>query len=148
MSYHARIRETVTSLRAYFLLAGVIGTLSSISSFNDAKLILDLHPPFQYQLAAILNVGLALILGIGFFIAGVSLTSALPTGARWIQKLLVGSIVALCVQTVLLLTLDGPIVTFGIGLLISLYLLASVRRLAKEAMAATAAPLPAAHINA
>jgi hypothetical protein len=83
----------------------------------------------------------SLALGLGFVAAGVKLKSALPTGATWIKQLLLGALLVLGADVILVGSILGTdigqsrIITSVIGLLITVYLLASVRRLANEAMA-------------
>ena len=140
------MKETEGSLRAYFLVAGVIAALSSISDLGDARKVAGIDLPLKWMLALWFPIIARLLLGAGFIAAGVKLKAALPTGARWIQQMLLGSIAVLVIDAVLIGSVLGSdlgrtgLIQSVIGLLIAAYLLASVRRLSAEAMAKTAPP--------
>jgi len=83
---------------------------------------------------------------VGFLLAGIKLKAALPTGATWIKNLLLASIALLVLDSMLIVGVLGQELGRGaligqlIGLGITAYLLASVRRLSAEAMARAALP--------
>jgi hypothetical protein len=136
------MRETVGSLRIYFIIAG---SLSVLDSFNDMR---DLGELLAGSLSFMtwINIAAALAFGIGFVIAGVQLDSALATRSPWIAKMLLAMIGMLALQTALLLFLSDfapgtvEMVWLALRLAIDLYLLHSVRRLAAEALAAQGMP--------
>ncbi len=137
------MRETERSLRLYFLFAGAVSTLlalrdiSTVSKLSD---VLGSLPP-SWLLALWFPIIARLVLGVGYIAAGVRLRAALPLGATWIKQLLLASIVILVIDAVLIGSVLGMeigqagVTTSIIGLAITAYLLASVRRLADEAMA-------------
>jgi hypothetical protein len=139
------MRETVGSLRAYFIIAGSLSALGAILSFNDMR---DLGEPLTGSLSFMMwiNIAAALAFGIGFVIAGVQLDSALETRSRWIEKMLLAMIGMLALQTASLLFLSDfaldtvEMVLLALQLAIDLYLLHSMKRLAAEALAAQGMP--------
>lgn len=129
-------------MRAYFLLAGVLGASSQL---HDAWR-LGLHwLPVSWTLAIWPPLLARLALSVGFVAAGIKLKAALPIGAGWIKQLLLGAIVVHVVTVVLLCTvlpdLPTSAMTFAlVAVAISAYLLANVRRLAAEAIARAVPP--------
>lgn len=125
------MRETVRSLRVYFILTGLIGGASNLASVIRG----------ESAVGAVLSL-ISLAFSIGYLYAGIRLRPLLATGARQIYVLLVGGVVWLALLLGLALVAGSagalwPIVV--LGLLISGYLYVNVRRLASE----TGAPAPA-----
>lgn len=137
------MRETERSLRWYFLLAGTVAVLLSLRDISAASKLTKVlgNLPASWQLAIWFPIIARLVLGAGYVAAGVKLRTALPLGASWIKQLLLVSIVVFVTDAVLI----GSVLGMDIGqtgvtqsiiaLVITAYLLASVRRLADEAMA-------------
>ena len=139
------MRETEGSLRTYFLIAGLLAVLSCLSDLSDV-MKLPSGLPASWMLALWFPITARGVLGVGFVMAGLKVSSALPTGAAGIKKLLLVAISVMVIDAVLIVGVFGveigqhALVGSGIGLLIAVYLLASVRRLSAEAMANVAAP--------
>jgi hypothetical protein len=139
------MRETVGSLRAYFIIAGSLSALGAINSFNHVR---DLGELLDGNLSFMLwiNIAAALAFGIGFVLAGVQLKSALATRATWIETMLFAMIGMLALQTASLLFLSdfapgtAVMLPLALRLAVDLYLLRSVRRLAAEVLAAQGLP--------
>ncbi len=129
------MRETVRSLRAYFILSG-LATLFSYSR--------DLFVSFQGAFTFATVFG---IIGIGFSLAflytGFSLPGLLKSSVGRIVKLLYvsASWVVFAFLLELLAGRPSPVAVFTLvlGLLILWYLLTNVRRLAAEAQVASSA---------
>lgn len=137
------MRETEKSLKVYFLVAGTIGAVLALRDLQAAMRFGTLGgalPP-SWLLAIWFSVISHLVLGCAYLWSGVRLTAELQRGAPWIKNVLLGSIVALVIDAALtgsILGLDvgrSAMTTPIIGLVISVYLLANVRRLSEEAMA-------------
>lgn len=147
------MRETERSLRAYFLLAGMIAIVISYRDWSAIQAVSDLLP-FDWKIAIYVPIVTRVIIGVGFLIAGANLPQALLTGADWIKKLLVFSGIMILVNGALasaILDLDAAqagIIGAIIGLLITIYLHRSVSRLSAEAAqrAGIAAPPPEAKV--
>ena len=131
------MRETVRSLRAYFILSG----LATLFSYSRA-LAVNFQGPFTFATV----VG---IVGIGFSLAflhvGFSLPGLLTSSVGRIVTLLYVS-TGWVVFVFLLGLLEGlaPVAVFTlvVSLLILWYLLKNVRRLAAEAQVASSAAIP------
>ena len=139
------MRETEKSLKIYFFIAGLLGVLSCLSDLSDvSKLPSGL--PTDWMLALWFPILARGALGIGFIMARLRLSATLPTGAVGIKKLLLLSIVVMVIDVALIAGVFGveigrsALINAGIGLAITAYLLASVRRLSAEAMAKTVPP--------
>lgn len=147
------MKETQRSLRAYFFLAGVVGTLSGADGASKLGTVLDFLTTRQ-QAAVVFAVISQLALGIAWLICGATLGSALQRGARGIKQVLTASLVAIpvnCALTAVAFGLDNDrfMIAGLVGFLIALYLRANVARLAAEAAASAGvpAPLPLAKIS-
>jgi len=134
------MRETVRSLRAYFILSG----LATVFSYSRA-LWVNFQGPFMFATV----VG---IIGIGFSLAflyvGFSLPGLLTNSVGRIVTLLYVS-TGWAVFVFLLGLLEGslaPVAVFTLvlSLLILWYLLKNVRRLAAEAQVASSGAVPRA----
>jgi hypothetical protein len=137
------MKETVGSLRADFFFAGIVAILLSLRDFGEVdKLPSGL--PASWMFAIWFPLITRLALGAGFVAAGATLKSALPRGATWIKQMLLGVVVVFVIDAVAVAGVFGvelgrtPLIQSIIALLITAYLLSSVRRLATEAMAGTA----------
>ncbi|OLB27615.1 MAG: hypothetical protein DMG41_19900 [Acidobacteria bacterium] len=131
------MRETVRSLRAYFIFSGLAGVFFAASALRVS--LLD---------AGVIGVILGLI-SIGFSLAFVYVGFTLPKLLRGSASRIVTLLYASAGWTVfffLLSLLGGPstfgLVTLILTLLILWYLLKNVRRLAAEAQAAPSEPPP------
>lgn len=138
------MRETVGSLRAYFLVAGVISMLSGIAGMQHT---LELSSAYPGRWALVLWFAYAngLLFGLGFLHAGVRLRPTLATGAAWIQLMLKILIALVSIGFAAALVVGFPLRAAGIGfvlgrILISWYLLVNVRRLAAQVMAERTVP--------
>lgn len=150
-SWPMALRETEGSLRAYFLLAGVVSVLMGLRDVSELARLAEidgLELPFDWLIGLYVPLVTRFVLGVGFIAAGVMLKSALPRGARWIRTLLVISGAMLFVNGALVASVFGTtvgrsgIVGAVIGLLITIYLHRSVTRLAQEAAAREGIPPP------
>ena len=137
------LKETERSLRWYFLLAGTVSALLSLRDISTVSKLTGVLGalPASWQLAIWFPIVARLVIGVGYIAAGVKLKAALPLGATWIKQLLLASIVVLVIDAVLIGAVLGMdigqtgVIQSIIGLLVTVYLLASVRRLADEALA-------------
>ena len=141
------MKETDGSLKRYFLIVGVLSALSAVSDISDISNLGDLSMlPIQFKLALYVPVAVRLLLGIGFVLAGLAVKKTLPTGGRGIKQLLLVSGVLLLADTGLIIWALGvevgqrALITSAIGIAITIYLYASVTRLAREAATAASAP--------
>lgn len=119
------MKETPGSLQAYFIVAGVISLGSNLKDIGNARGVV----------LALLVVGAAL--GLAFLVAGLQIKKELQKGAGWILQLLIGVILVELLELGLYVGLVGtppPLVSvpIGVAVLISLYLYANVKRLARE----------------
>jgi hypothetical protein len=137
------MRETEGSLRLYFIVGGLIALFMGLRDINTATQLgsaLD-DLPASWKLAIWFPILGRMGLGCAYVIAGIQLKTALQTGAGWIQNLLLVAIAILVIDTILVASVLGSdlgrrdIVSSCIGLAITAYLLANLRRLAAEAMA-------------
>lgn len=134
----AFLKETERSLRAYFFFVGVVSVLLGLVGLGDARELAGMTIPFSWMLAIYVPLISRFILGVGFFIAGLKLKSALLTDPGWIKKLLIGSALLLLLEAALIYTIlpktNGAQlgrVAFGIGIIV--YLLHNLGRLTAEA---------------
>lgn len=121
------MKETVGSLKAYFIVVGLLGGIGSVALLIQA----------QGNAAFIVSGLVSLGLSIGYFYIGVVLRKLLVKSPQLITTVLYISLISLLVNLVLGLS-DGFQVNEGfrsaIGLFIVLYLLNSVKRLSAEAI--------------
>jgi hypothetical protein len=144
------MRETVGSLRAYFLFAGVISLLSSIVGVQHTLQLSRLYP-LRWELVLWFAYVNGLAFGLGFLHAGVRLRPTLATGAAWIQRMLQLLIALVALGLLAALVTGFPLRGAGYGfvlgrILISLYLLVNVRRLAAQVMKERERELPPARV--
>jgi len=126
------MRETVGSLRAYFILSGLAGIFSALRINLLSASILG-------AIVELITIGFSL----AFVYVGFALSKLLRTSANRIATLLYAS-AGWSVFAFLLSILGGPSVIALLILILSLlivwYLLKNVRRLAGEAQAALSEP--------
>lgn len=142
----AFLKETERSLRVYFVIVGVIGTLLALAGLNEASKISPIAPSIVVTLAIWFAPLAHLVLAPAFVVAGIRLKAALETGAPRTKQLVQIAAATLVVEGVLgvmaLKRLGASQDTaelvgraFGralIPLLILWYIYASLRRLANE----------------
>lgn len=119
------MRETVRSLKAYFIVIAVLGLIGSISTLS----LSSVNPLF-------LIIGLiGLAFALAYLYIGISLRKLLVDSPKTINNVILASM-AYQVLNFLLSLLNGvqvaSIVQLAIGLLITWYLLNSVKRLSLE----------------
>jgi len=137
------MRETEKSLRLYFLIAGVISALLAVRDLSTLAKLGSLGGalPASWMLAIWFPIIARLALGCAYIWAGLRISVELPRGAAWIKTMLLVSIVVLVIDAILIGSVLG--MDFGqsgitqsvVGLAITAYLLANVRRLSDEAVA-------------
>jgi len=131
------MKETVRSLRAYFILSG----LATLFSYSRA-LWVNFQGAFMFPtLIGVIGIGFSLaFLYVGFFLPGLLTNSA----ARIVTLLYVST--GWVVFVFLLGLVEGlapvALVTLVLSLLILWYLLKNVRRLAAEAQVASSGAVP------
>lgn len=143
------MKETEGSLRAYFLLAGVVSVLLALRDYGEVSK-LNLAALTGGQKAALyVPIITRILLGSGFVLAGIKLSSALRTGPTWIEKLLIVAGAMLFINGALITAEfglgpgQGGIIGALVGVAITVYLYRSVERLAADAAAkAGIAPPP------
>jgi len=138
------MRETEGSLKAYFIVAGVLGALVTVNDLNGIGAVSSLLPA-SWKLPIYAHDLVRIALSVGFIIAGARLKAELPRGARWIQQLLLLGLVMQLGTTIWLGALiggqvPGLYIPALVGMLITAYLLHNLRRLAAEAMARSIPP--------
>jgi hypothetical protein len=126
------MRETVRSLKAYFIVIAVFGLIGSISTLS----LWSLSPLF-------LIIGLiGLAFALAYLYIGISLRKLLAESPKTINNVILASM-AYQVLNFMSSLLNGlkvaSIVQLAIGLLITWYLLNSVKRLSVEENAKTRA---------
>jgi hypothetical protein len=126
------MRETVRSLRAYFLLSGLAGLLIQAVTLLSPLRSTNLPGYDLTDIVAIVGIGLS----IAFLYVGAVLPALLRNAVSQIVTLLYVSAGWLVVSSVAGFFVGGRLwvaVGLAIGLLIVWYLLRNVRRLAEEA---------------
>lgn len=143
------LRETDDSLRAYLLLAGVIGLM-----IGGCGILLGPGPGLANWVPVIAK----LLEGAAFMWAGFRLRAALLEGTRGIERVLIASGVLVFAEGAIVSAAGGTstlhdafgvgwdLITMAIGLSITIYLYRSVVRLSAEAI--TRAGLPTAPARA
>ena len=135
----AFLKETEKSLRTYFLLFGAIGALVGLAQVNDYQELSAFGLPAKWTTAILLQIVTTTAIGIGYFIAGIKLKSALLTGAGWIKTMLYVSLGLIVVNAIYVHSALGSELAGGtvpravVGGLLTLYLISNVRRLSHEA---------------
>lgn len=137
----AFLKETTKSLRAYFILVGLISVVIGLKTVGDVQEInkSGLDIPGSWKAVIYYQMAMGIGLGLGYLVAGIKLDSALLKGAGWIKVMLVTSI-GLLITNAVLVNAILPALVFGgsgmgsvvFGSLIALYLLHNVKRLSHE----------------
>lgn len=134
------MKETAGSLRAYFIIAGVIAAGWGLKELSDvSKLDLSMLPAFPL-VALYVPLITRLLLGVAFVLAGAGFKADRPKITTFTKQLLVLAGVMLFVDGALITAAFGTeigqsgITGALVGLLIVIYLYRSVVRLAAEAV--------------
>jgi hypothetical protein len=129
----AFLQETPRSLRAYLLLVGVLGTVGQVY-----RLLAPEGGPFTRLLALI-----GLVISLAYVWLGISFRSLLSSAPSRIEQLLIaGAAYSILLAVIVGVMSPQPeergsaLVQGLVGLLITLYLLRNVRRMAREAQGA------------
>lgn len=132
----AFLQETPRSLRVYLLLVGVLGTAAQFYAILS---------PEGGALGRLLSL-IGLAVSVAYVWLGISLRSLLSTAPRRVEQVLIAGAVYSILLAFIVGVLSpesqerGSAIARGIvGLLITLYLLRNVRRLARDAQAASGA---------
>ncbi|HEY0478401.1 MAG TPA: hypothetical protein VGD37_12840 [Kofleriaceae bacterium] len=147
----AFLKETERSLRAYFLVVGVFGTLVALQGLGDATKASPMATSIVVTLAIWFPPLAHLVLAPAFVVAGITLKRAIAGGAprtKQLVKISAAAVTVECVLRVVALNRLGAIQSsaeiagraFGralIPLLILWYIYASLRRLADESQRRT-----------
>ena len=119
---------------------------AALAGIRDASTVHMGTVPASWMLALWVPILSRAAICVGFLFAGIKLKTALPTGATWIKNLLLTSIALLVLDSMIIVGVFGQELGRGaligqlVGLAITAYLLASVRRLSAEAMARAGLP--------
>lgn len=141
----AFLKETERSLRAYFILVGILGTVAGLAFLGEATKDRYSGLPLLATVLVWLTALAPLIIGPSFVIAGINLKRALQTGARGTRRLVQLAAAVIFVEIVLIGAALGSAGSpnaseeagraFGralIPLLLLWYIHSSLRRLARE----------------
>lgn len=142
----AFLKETERSLRLYFIIVGILGTLIGLSGLGTASREAPSGAPMLVTLAIWLPPLARLVLGPLFVAAGINLRRALERGAAGTRKLVMISAAVVVGESILIAAVLNSVEgngdsselmgrAFGrslIPLLILWYIHASLRRLATE----------------
>ena len=127
------MRETVGSLRAYFILSGLVSGALNVVALQRSE-------PAAAKMIAIVGIAFA----VAYVYAGVRLRPLIASSpARVLWLLIAGGLFLAFLFGIGLLygAAMAALPKIVIGLLITLYLFANVRRLAAESQAGPAAPV-------
>jgi len=119
------MRETIKSLRIYFIVIGIVQVYNIIKNFKalQSNIILGL-------------IGIiSLIFGLLYFYFGIKLNSFITKSTGLIINFLIAQMVFSVLSSLFLFAATSPVVVFIsllIGIGINLYLILNVKRLAKE----------------
>ena len=119
------MRETVKSLRAYFIIAGLLSIYSNGTSLMSSP-----------GIVALCLSGASLLMAIAYLYVGAVLPSLLVKSTSFIYVLLAFNAALSVLYGALLLVFGStvqPLVMVVVSLVISAYLYANVKRLAAEA---------------
>jgi len=128
------LQETARSLRTYLVLVGVVGTVANMAGVLS---------PDAGSVGRLLSlVGVAISLAYAWL--GIAFKSFISTNPRRFEQILIaGAIYSILIAVIVVVVYPGAAETGGavargiVGLLITLYLLKNVRRLARESRAPT-----------
>ena len=132
----AFFQETPRSLRAYLILFGILGTAGQVAGALSAE---------AYPISRLLSfVGIGIALNYAW--VGFAFKSLITSAPRRIEQVLIAgagySIILAAIVAIALRSSEeagGALSRAAVGLVITLYLLKNVRRLAREAQAPTSA---------
>jgi uncharacterized membrane protein len=141
----AFLKETERSLRAWFIVVGVLGFISGLVTLGDASKATMLRSAVVTLTLWFLPLS-RLVLGPAFLIAGIRLKRALESGAPRTKQLVLIAAAATALESILFVAAVSSLTAgqdsaelagraFGravIPLLILWYIYASLRRLANE----------------
>lgn len=126
------MRETLGSMRAYFVLTGILGAVMNVG----------LVALGQSNVIGLALGVIGMLSAIAFLYMGVRLPALVAAASAIVPRILVITIVYLVLLLLLGLALGangvGLVLQSAVGLLISWYLLRNFRRLAKEAATSSA----------
>lgn len=128
------MKESVRSMAAYFILVALIGAYANIRAI--------LRSP--NELFVIIPCAISALWALMFLYMGIRLRKLLVTSYSFLKIVLLISLGLLVIRFLLSLAVQAPmgLVTAVVGVLIILYLLANVKRLAKEEQAKFTSSLP------
>ena len=135
------MRETVRSMRAYLMFAGGLAVVLGLRDTSEVMKLPGSLLPTSWMLVLWFASISRVLLGLGYLAAGLVLPAALKTGAGWIRAMLLLGILVLVADAALVAGVSGmevgqaEVTRSVIGLAITAYLLANLRRLAAEATA-------------
>lgn len=120
------MRETVGSLKAYFIIVAVLGLINNVGSIAESQI----NP-------LILIIGLiGLAFSVAYLYIGIMLRKLLIESPKLVSKVILASMAYLIINCFLLTLLVGlqtsVVIQLAIGLLITWYLFSSVKRLSQE----------------
>jgi len=119
------MRETVGSLKAYFIVVAVLGLIGNFSAIAASSI----NPLF-------LIIGLiGLVFSVAYLYMGISLRKLLAESPKIVSNVILASMVYLIINFLISLLGGfqvGLAVQLAIGLLITWYLLTNVKRLSQE----------------
>ncbi len=137
-------------MRLFLGLAGFITLFTALGRLRE--LDWDFDFPARSLLAIYVPLFVALVLSVAFIIAAVRLPAALLHGAVWVQRMLIAAALAVLLEAALAHAVSAElaeraIAAIALRILLVIYLLRSVRRLAREARARAAIPdVPTARV--
>jgi hypothetical protein len=125
------MRETVGSMRAYFILTGLLGLLMNVGLLLGS----------QGNLLLLLIGAIGTIAGVLFLVSGARLPKLVASRSSFVPRVLLGTGVYLALYLLLGLSLGqvgiGVVVQAALGLLITWYLLRNFGRLSTQAPVGT-----------
>jgi uncharacterized membrane protein len=128
----AFLQETPRSLRAYFLIAGIV-----CSAFGALSLANALALPGKHVVGAIWALVPVTLYGLALLYGGVRFRALIFHNPTRLEQIVYASFAAVGLQLIVGIQsrwdLGVAFLVAGVGALLSLYLLANVRRLAAEA---------------
>lgn len=127
------MKESIGSLRAFFIVIGLLGTLGGAMGMLGALALLALKPVWGILLGACIVVNLCL--SLAYVYCGVKLAELLRSNPALVLKILYASLGMTAVGTVVTLVLGlfatSSVFSTLLSVLISLYLINSVKRLSQ-----------------
>ncbi|MBS2040392.1 hypothetical protein JST97_35720 [bacterium] len=128
------MKESTGSLRAFFIVIGLLGMIGGGLGMLGVLVLLAAKPVWGVLLGACVVINLAL--SLAYFYCGVKLPELLKTNVGFVLKVLYASLTMTGVGTLVnivlgLFTVGGLLPTL-ISVLISIYLINSVKRLSLQ----------------